>query len=452
MAKYFGTYGIRGKLDTLTPEFALRMSSAFGSHIKGGKVLVGRDARLSGEMLEHAVVAGLISSGCKVLNLGIVPLPTLEFEIRKLPAAGGVMITASHNPPEWNGLKFADGDGIGISKEEGEEIERVFERGGFKKAEWNQLNRAEDYSLALGEHADALRKIIERRHILKESPRVVLDCGNGTASLIAPKIFKELGCRVTTLNSQIDGSFPGRNSEPTQQNLQELMKAVVALKADVGIAWDGDADRVIFIDEKGGYIYGDKSFALCVDIALRQRKGAVVTTVATSNAIADIANERGGSIEYVKVGGPYLSRRAKELNAVIAGEEAGGVIWPEVHLGKDGFVTALKILERMCKDGRPLSSLIADMPSYYNSKTKLECPANRKQAVLKKFKEKVRKDGKINDMDGMRIDFGDSWVILRASGTEDLMRIFAEARSQKKADEILRKYKRIVEKVVSSRN
>lgn len=448
MAKYFGTYGIRGKLDTLTPDFALRMSSAFGEYIKGGKVLVGRDARLTGEMLEHAVTAGLLESGCKVLTLGIVPLPTLEFEIKKLSAAGGVMITASHNPPEWNGLKFADKDSIGISREEGAEIERIFESGKLRKVEWNRIKKVDDYPLALQEHTDALTRTIERRHILKESPRVVLDCGNGTATLIAPKIFKEFGCKITTLNSQLDGSFPGRNSEPTPQNLQELMKAVVALKADIGIAWDGDADRVIFIDEKGGYIYGDKSFALCVDIALRQRKGAVVTTVATSNAVADVARERGGSIEYVKVGGPYLSRRAKELNAVIAGEEAGGVIWPEVHLGKDGFITALKILERMCKEGRPLSSLIAEIPSYYNSKTKLECPPEKKQVILKKFREKVKGDGRINSMDGVRVDFDDSWIILRASGTENLMRIFAEAKSQKKADELLRKYKRIVESLI----
>jgi len=448
MTKYFGTYGIRGKLDMFTPEFALRMSSAFGEYIKRGKVLLGRDARLSGEMLEHAVIAGLLSSGCKVTNLGMVPLPTLEFEIKKLSAAGGVMITASHNPPEWNGLKFVDKNGIGVSREEGEGIERIFESGKCRKVEWNNLKKVEDYPTALEEHMDALRKTIDRWHILKESPRVVLDCGNGVASLIAPKLFKEFGCRVTTLNAQLDGSFPGRNSEPTPQNLQELMKAVVALKADMGIAWDGDADRVIFIDEKGGYIYGDKSFALSVDIALRQRKGPVVTTVATSNAVVDVANERGGSIEYVKVGGPYLSRRAKELNAVIAGEEAGGVIWPEVHLGKDGFITSLRILERMCKDGRPFSSLIAEIPSYYNSKTKLECPADRKQAVLKKFKERVRGEGRINCMDGVRIDFDDSWVILRASGTENLMRIFAEARSQKKADELLRKYKRMVESLI----
>jgi phosphomannomutase/phosphoglucomutase len=444
MAKYFGTYGIRGKLDTLTPGFTLRMCSAFGTYIRGGRVLVGRDARLSGTMLEHAAVAGLLSAGCEVLGLGIVPLPTLEFEIKRLSAAGGLMITASHNPPDWNGLKFADKDGIGISREEGERIERIFEKGDFNTAEWNKLGKVEHYSLALEEHADALRKCIEKRHILKEAPKVVLDCGNGTASLIAPKLFKEFGCKVTTLNAQLDGSFPGRNSEPTPQNLKGLMDAVVALNADVGIAWDGDADRVIFIDEKGGYIYGDKSFALCVDIALRERKGYAVTTVATSNAVADVTKERGGLVEYVKVGGPYLSRRAKELNAVIAGEEAGGVLWPAVHLGKDGFLTAFKVLERMCKDGRSLSSLIADMPAYYNAKTKVECPAEKKLAILRKFKEKVRRDGRINDLDGVRVDFEDSWVIVRASGTENLMRIFAEAKSQKKADKILRKYKRLL--------
>jgi phosphomannomutase/phosphoglucomutase len=445
MVKYFGTYGIRGKLDTLNPEFALRMCSAFGTYIKGGRVLVGRDARLSGEMLEHAVIAGLVSSGCSVLQLGVVPLPAVEFGVRKLSAAGGVMITASHNPPEWNGLKFADADGIGISREEGERIERIFESGNSKTAGWNGLGNVEPCPLAMNDYLDALRKAVEKRHILKESPRVVLDCGNGTASLVAPQLFKEFGCRVTTLNGQIDGSFPGRNSEPTPQNLQELMKTVVALKADIGIAWDGDADRVIFVDEKGAYIYGDKSFALSADIALRERKGPVITTVATSNAVADIAKERGGSIEYVKVGGPYLSRRAKELNAVIAGEEAGGVLWPQIHLGKDGFLTAMKIIERMCRDGRPLSSLIADMPEYCNAKTKVECSAEKKPSILKKFKEKVKGEGKINDIDGVRVDFDDSWVIVRASGTENLMRIFAEAKSQKKADEILRKYKRIVE-------
>ena len=445
MAKYFGTYGIRGKLDTMNPEFALRMCSAFGTYLEGGKVLVGRDARLSGEMLEHAAIAGLVSSGCSVLQLGIVPLPAVEFGIRNLSAAGGLMITASHNPPEWNGLKFADADGIGISREEGERIERIFESGNFKIPDWNKLGRVEQHHLALEDYTDALRKSVEKRHILKEALKVVLDCGNGTASLIAPKLFKEFGCKVTTLNGQIDGSFPGRNSEPTPQNLQELMKTVVALNANLGIAWDGDADRVIFIDEKGSYIYGDKSFALSVDIALRQRKGPVVTTVATSNAVAEIAKERGGSIEYVKVGGPYLSRRAKELNAVIAGEEAGGILWPEIHLGKDGFLTALRIIERMCKEGRPLSSLIADIPEYYNAKAKLKCPAEKKLFILKKFKEKVRGDGRINDIDGVRVDFDDSWVIVRASGTENLMRIFSEAKSQKKAEEILRKYKRVVE-------
>lgn len=447
MAKYFGTYGIRERSDVLTPEFAVRMSAAFGTYIKGGRVVVGRDARLSGGMLEHAVTSGLLSVGCEVLSLGVVPLPTLEYEVRKLSANGGVMITASHNPPEWNGLKFTDKDGIGISKEEGEEIERVFELENFRKVEWNRLKNSSSYPLALEEHMSALRGCVERRYMLKESPKVVLDCGNGTATLLAPKLFKEMGCRVTTLNGQLDGSFPGRNSEPTPDNLKELMESVVALGADVGIAWDGDADRVIFVDERGEYVWGDRSFALAVDIALRERKGYVVTTVATSNAVADVARERGGRVEYVKVGGPYLSRRAKELNAVIAGEEAGGVLWPSIHYGKDGFITALKVVERMCREGRPLSSLISEMPQYYNAKAKVECPAEKKQRILREFKERVRGEGRINELDGVRVDFEDAWVIVRASGTENLIRIFAEAKSKRKADELLRKYKGIIEKL-----
>ncbi|MEM3690361.1 MAG: phosphoglucosamine mutase [Candidatus Micrarchaeia archaeon] len=446
MAKYFGTYGIRGKSDLLTPEFAAKMSAAFGTFINGGSVLVGRDARFSGAMLEHAVISGLLSVGCRVLNLGIVPLPTLEYEVKKISANGGVMITASHNPPDWNGLKFTDKDGIGISREEGERIEEIFEKGSFKKVDWGSLKESVDYPLALDDHIGMLRKCVEKRHVMKKAPKVVLDCGNGTASLIAPKLFKELGCKVTTLNGQLDGSFPGRNSEPTPQNVTELMGSVVALGADLGVAWDGDADRVIFVDEGGEYIFGDRSFALAVDIALRERRGYVVTTVATSNAVADVAKERGGVIEYVKVGGPYLSRRAKELNAVIAGEEAGGVLWPSIHFGKDGFITALKIIERMCKEERALSSLIAEMPEYYNAKTKIECPDEKKQKVLKEFKERVRGEGRVNTGDGVRVDFDDSWVIVRASGTENLIRIFAEAKSKRKADELLRKYKKIVER------
>lgn len=447
MAKYFGTYGIRGKLDLLTSEFAVKICSSFGTYLNGGKIIIGRDARLTGEMLRNAAVAGLLSVGCEVVDLGVVPAPTVELKVKEAKASGGIAITASHNPPEWNAFKFMGADGIGVSKEEGEKIERIFEENRIKKAEWNEVKKVENYPNALKEHKEIVKKYVNSELIKKEKLRLLLDCGNGTASLIAPQMLKELGCQVITINSQLDGSFPGRNSEPTKDNLRDLINSVKTIGADAGIAWDGDADRVVFVDEKGNYIFGDKSFALSTRIALEERKGPVVTTIATSNAIADTAQKYGGKIEYVKVGGPYISKRVRELHAVIGGEEAGGVVWPKIHYGKDGIITAAKIVEEICKQGAPLSSLVKEMPEYYNAKTKVNCPSKKKMEVLNKFKERIKGEGKIIEIDGVRINFTDSWVIVRASWTEDYIRIFSEAKKQKEADRIVEKYKEIVKKL-----
>jgi len=442
VARYFGTNGIRGMLNSMTPAFAASMCAAFATWLRGGKILLGRDTRTSGAMLARAAAAGLSAAGCDVVDLGIVPSPTVEFEITRLGARGAVIVTASHNPPAWNGLKFVDANGIAVSRERGEEIEKIFEEKKFKIARWDDIRTVRTYSHAIRNHIDAVKQHVNANAIRSRSPFLVLDCANGTMGGVAPAMFRELGCRIVTLNANIDGAFPGRASEPTEANVADLIASVRALGADAGIAWDGDGDRVVFVDERGRWIIGDKVFALAVQIALAKKKGNIFTTVSTSRAIEDVTKRRGARVIYTKVGGPYLSEKIAELGGVIGGEEVGGVIWPELHLGKDGLMTAAKIVERMCKT--PLSRMVDALPRYFNAKTKIECTPEQKTQIIEKIRQAALGRGRITDIDGIRIDFDSSWVIVRASGTENYVRIFAEARTQHRADALMHEYAKLV--------
>lgn len=439
MAKYFGTNGARGKMDLFTPEFTSGLAAAFGTWTGKGKILVGRDTRTTGEMIENAVVAGLLSVGCQPMLLGVVPAPTIELATTKLGAVGSIAITASHNPPEWIGVKCIDSRSVSLSKERGDEVEKIFEEKKFARAEWNEIKKIEGYDAAISDHVEAIKKWVNVEKIKKKKPKLILDCGNGTACNIAPRLFTELGCKITTLNSHPDGHFPGRNSEPTKENVSDLIATVKKLNADAGIAWDGDGDRVIFVDERGEFVIGDKSFALCVELALRGKKGNVATTVATTNAIKDIASKHGCKLVYSKVGAPYLSEKMIEAKAVIGGEEVGGVIWPQFHYGKDGFTTAAKIVEAISE--KPLSKWIASLPAYCNSKIKIPFSEKEKFEVIEKMKKQLEKTGeKTITIDGVRVDGSDGWCILRPSGTEHFVRIFAEAKTQKQADSMVKEF------------
>ncbi|VVB66709.1 Phosphoglucomutase/phosphomannomutase [Candidatus Gugararchaeum adminiculabundum] len=439
-AKLFGTNGIRAKLDVLNPDLALCASKGFATYVNCGKILVCRDMRLTGEMLESAVISGLISSGAAVIKLGITPAPTAQLAIKKLSANGCINITASHNPPEWNALKFYDSKTVSISRERGAQIEAIMNSGKFKSADWSSIGKISSYENACSDHARAILNFINLVKIKKAKKKVIIDYGNGTGSLVMPLVFAQFGWETIPLNSQLDGTFPGRPSEPTEANLSTLISQVKSQRADLGIAFDGDADRVIFIDEKGTFIFGDKTFALCVKNKLAQtgaKGGSVVTTVATSRAVEDIAKENGAKMVYTKVGEPYLAEAMASSSITIGGEEVGGVIWPELHLGKDGLSTAAKICEHVSE--APLSSLIAQLPQYYNSKTKIECAPKQKAEIIAKISDAAKKEKgakKVTTIDGIRVDFADSWVIIRASGTENYVRVFAEAKSEKEAKEL----------------
>lgn len=446
----FGTNGVRGKLEVLTPQLAFGLAASFANWSNDGSIALARDMRLTSNMLYAACEAGIASTGKGVLSLGLCSSPVAEWALGKKKAAGLIIVTASHNPPEWNALKFVDGQGRAVSRERGAEIENGALSKKYRQADWKHVGKNVAWLDASAEHAKAALANVDAEKIKKRKLRIALDFGNGTSSL-SKNIFTSLGCEVVALNEKMDGNFPGRFSEPSEQNVQGMLKAVRENGCDFGIAWDGDSDRVVFSDERAGYVVGDKVFAIAARSLCRkakaQKKKFVVTTVATSRAVEDACGEFGAATAYTKVGSPYLAEKMVELGAlaVCGGEEVGGVIWPEFSLAKDGIFTAAKICELACE--QRISELVSELPAYFNTKAKVEAEdAAKKEAGLAAAKRHaLGAGGKITALDGVRVDFDDGWVIVRASGTENYVRVFSEGRTKKRAESLRDEYVKVVE-------
>ncbi|MBE6502429.1 MAG: phosphoglucosamine mutase [Methanobrevibacter thaueri] len=436
--RLFGTFGVRRTAnDVLTPEFASRLAACYGTLVKG-TVAVGGDTRTSTLMLKQAVTAGLLSSGCDVVDLGILPTPGVQYAVRKY-YDGGVMITASHNPPQYNGLKFLDEDGIGIPDEMDLEIERLYFDAEPDRVEFHEIGELYQNDKIIDEYVDEAVSKVDVEAIREANLKVVVDCGSGAGCFTAPYLIRKLGCDVTTLNSQPDGFFPGRNPEPIEENLQELIRVVKELNADIGLAHDGDADRTICIDEKGNFVLGDKTFTLVEKNMLKENNGGIiVTTVATSQAIYDVAEENNGEVIATAVGDLLVARKLKDEDGLFGGEENGGLIFPDFVYGRDAVMTVAKILEIVAKEKKPLSELVAELPVYYASKTKVACPDDEKEFVMSSIAEEIQTttDFELDLTDGVKILKEDGWVIIRPSGTEPIFRCFAESDSQEKADEM----------------
>lgn len=436
----------------LTPQLAFGLSASFACWCAGKQIALARDMRLTSPMLHSAAEAGILSAGKDALDLGLASSPVAEWALAKNRAAGLIIVTASHNPPEWNALKFVDGKGAAVSRERGEEIEAAALSGKHKAAEWSRVGKALPHQGASAEHAAAVVKSVDAGKIRKRGLRVALDFGNGTSSL-SKGVFESLGCEVVGLNEKIDGAFPGRPSEPSEANVQELCKSVKRSSADFGVAWDGDSDRVIFVDEKGNWIVGDRGFAISAKKACEETRGQkeklVVTTVATSRVVEDACAALGAKTIYTKVGAPYLSEKMLELGslAVSGGEEVGGIIWPRFSLAKDGIFAAAKMCGMVCN--RKMSELAGELPAYYNSKCKIDADTAAKGRGLSAARKYAEKSGgKASLIDGVRVDFEDGWVIVRASGTENAMRIFAEAKTKNRAEALMKEFKGVAEQAV----
>ena len=448
--RLFGTFGVRRTAnDVLTPEFASRLAACYGTQIKG-TVAVGGDTRTSTLMLKQAVTAGLLSSGCDVVDLGILPTPGVQYAVRKY-YDGGVMITASHNPPQYNGLKFLDEYGIGIPDEMDLAIEKLYFDEEPDRVPFSEIGQLYHNDKIIDEYVDEAVSKVDVEAIKEANLKVVVDCGSGAGCFTAPYLIRKLGCDVTTLNSQADGFFPGRDPEPIEENLQELIHVVKELNADIGLAHDGDADRTICIDEKGNFVLGDKTFTLVEREMLKENDGGIiVTTVATSQAIYDVASEYNGEVIATAVGDLLVARKLKDEDGLFGGEENGGLIFPDFVYGRDAVMTVAKILEIVAKSKKPLSELVCELPVYFASKMKIECPDDQKEFVMSSIADEIKTttDFELDLTDGVKILKEDGWVIIRPSGTEPIFRCFAESDSQEKADEmtewgmsLIRKYK-----------
>jgi phosphomannomutase/phosphoglucomutase len=447
--RIFGTNGIRFVIDkNLDPNFVLDSALAIGTYFRKRKLVLGMDTRTSGPLVKSVLVSGLTSCGCEIVDMGVVPSPCIQLAAKD-KGMPGVIITASHNPPEFNGIKCIDEKGMELSRDEEEEIEELFWDRRFELAGWKDITGVSrlDY---ISEYISAVVSKVDADTICKAHLKVVLDCANGPASLTSPRILEKLGCEVITLNSQPSGE-PSRPFEPTIENLGELMLLVRSAGADLGIAHDGDADRTIFVDEKGEYVHGDRSLALVAKHIVQDKKGLVVTPVSSSKCVEDVVIKAGGKVHYTRVGAPLVARTMAEKGAVFGGEENGGLIFPEHLYCRDGGMGAAKLLEIMARRKRKLSTLLREIPHYSQFKTKMPCPEKKMVQVTKKLANRLRKKGKkISTIDGIKLFEKNGWVLIRPSGTEPIIRIFSEGKSDKDARELALQGKALMESCIKS--
>ncbi|HMB50002.1 MAG TPA: phosphoglucosamine mutase [Natronoarchaeum rubrum] len=438
--KVFGSSGTRGVAnEELTPEFVLKIAKAAGTVWRSGRIALARDTRATGDMLADAAASGLASVGADVDRLGVVPTPGAQaYAAREgVPA---LMITASHNPPEYNGVKLIGDDGIELTVDDLERVEEKFLTEAFDAARWNETGHGHRVEDARDRYVDQLLAAADRERIADADLTVALDPGHGAGALTSPTFFRKLGCDVVTVNSQPDGHFPGRDPEPVPENLGDLGRLVRASDADVGIAHDGDADRAIFYDETGEYVEGDATLAALAAAEL-DPGDAVVSAVNVSQRLVDVANRTDARLELTPIGSTNIITRIRELrrqdvHVPVAGEGNGGIFFPDYRVTRDGAYTAAKFLELLV-DARA-SEVVADYDGYHNVRVNVsyEDDAERDALLAAAERRAAETDADVNTKDGYRLDYGDAWVLARPSGTEPMVRVYAEARERDRAESL----------------
>jgi phosphomannomutase/phosphoglucomutase len=436
----FGSSGIRGVVgEQLTPTFVARVAAAAGSVWDADRVALGRDTRTSGEMFTDAAASGLASVGVDVDRLGVVPTPAITryCEVETIP---GVIVTASHNPPEYNGIKLVGDDGVELTVDRLERIEDCLLSESAAQVAWDRIGDTRQIESANEDYVGELLARIDRERIADAELTVALDPGHGAGSLTSPEFFRELGCRVVTVNATPDGHFPGRDPEPVAENLADLGRLVRAADADVGVAHDGDADRAIFFDERGEYIDGSASLAALAAAEL-DAEDTTVAAVNVSQRLVDVVKRADATLELTPIGSTNIITRIRDLRASgasvpIAGESNGGIFFPAHRLVRDGAYVAGKFLELIAD--RPASEVIAPHADYAtdrrNPTYESESSRDAMMAAAEAFATEA--DATLDTTDGYRLDYGDAWVLVRPSGTEPKIRIYAEARSQERATDL----------------
>ena len=448
MAKYFGTNGIRGVFsEDFTLEFVHDMTLAIGSYFERGPVLIGYDGRESSPIICKVVSSALNSIGIDCNVAGIVPTPCLEFAVKTLKYSGGIMITASHNPPQYNGIKPTAKDGVEISREDELIIEDIYLKKSWitNPSKWGTTGiedrTIETYLNEILSHIDS--KLIESKKF-----RVVLDLGNGAQVVSAPDFCKKLQCKTFLVNEKIDGSFPGRGSEPTPQNLSILSKTVVENSADIGIAFDGDGDRSIFCDNKGDILTGDKSALVLTQHILKKNPNSLVITCLNSGSnIEKIAELFNSKVIRTKVGSVEVSRKMVSTDALIGFEENGGFMYGKHNQVRDGCMTLGLMLDLLASSEKSLSYVISILPPSFTTKDKIQCPPEK----IKKLISILKDEFPGSDMtDGIKITIDPkNWVMIRPSGTEPIVRVYAESENQEKLDSLMSEYLKKVKTIIS---
>lgn len=438
MAKLFGTNGVRGVFgEDLTLDFISKITLSIASFFKKGPILVGYDGRESSVAISKIVTATLSSAGLDSAICGLVPTPCLQFATRQLGYNGGIMITASHNPPQYNGLKVIANDGIEISRDSELQVEKFY----FTK-KWmtaKKFGLITKNSNAINTYLSGIKKQVNVSKIRSQKLKIVLDLGNGAQAVTAPTLCKELGCETVLINEKIDSNFSGRGSEPTPQNLDKLSDMIIKSKADLGIAFDGDGDRSILCDESGKILTGDRSALLLSNyIIKKQPRSKIVTSVNSTSVIEKIAAESKSHVLRTRVGSVEVSRKMVEENAIIGFEENGGFMYGKHNQVRDGSMTMAILLDLLASSKNSLSQEMDALPPSFTTKGKIECSREDFKKIVKILKtEHYKKDL----TDGIKLSLDDSsWIMVRLSGTEPIARIYAESSSQSKLDEIFAKY------------
>ncbi len=446
-----GIRGIIGK--SLTPDIITKFTMAFGTYIKGNKkIIIGRDTRITGDMVKNAVISGLLATGCEVIDIGIAPTPTLQFLVRKLNFDGGIIISASHNPIEWNALKFYKKRGLLLNKNDNEHLRKILNAHKFKLVPWNKYKKVY-YNPALTEMH--IRHIIKSLNFINKIKskrfKIALDSCNAAGSFITPQFLKMLNCKVKALYTSPDGYFP-HNPEPNTKNLKDIIKFIKKDgKCDIGFAQDSDADRLSVIDENGNFLSEEHTIALAIYYILsiydktyklkKRYNKSVVINLSTSRMIEDIAKRFNARVYRTPVGEINVAEKMIQTKSVIGGEGNGGVIFPEVNYGRDSLVGIGLILEFIATTGLPISLILKDLPSYVMLKTKFSI----ENLPVKKILSRISKDffsGKINKQDGIRCEFDDFWFHIRVSNTEPIVRLVIEAKNKKILNSVLESLKK----------
>lgn len=441
-----GTIG--GKVDeNLTPIDAVKFAAAYGYWLKGQsgkehvKIVIGRDARISGEMIQNLVQYTLIGLGIDVVNIGLSTTPTVEVAVPMEKADGGIILTASHNPKEWNALKLLNNKGEFVSDQDGKAILKIAQENDFSFATVDHLGKLTHDDQYIDLHIEKVLALplVTPEAIQKKKFRVVVDAVNSTGGIAVPRLLERLGVEVVKLYCEPNGHFP-HNPEPLKEHLGDICKRVVEEKADFGIVVDPDVDRLAFITDKGEMFGEEYTLVACADYVLGKAKGNVVSNLSSSRALRDIAQKHGVSYSAAAVGEVNVVTEMKRVEAIIGGEGNGGIIYPELHYGRDALVGVALFLSLLAERGGSVQQLRESYPAYFMSKNKIQLTEQiNPDQILKAMEQKYAHE-QTTTIDGLKIDFSDSWVHLRKSNTEPIIRIYTEAKSQKEADALAHRF------------